>query len=74
MITRMAKNEMIMKRKVERERIIDTFVCGNIADFKFWLNKVANKNDILEGIRYYGANYDECYKMLNFMSMCLEEK
>jgi hypothetical protein len=75
MITRMAKNENIMKRKIEREKVTDELMHENkIEEFKFWLNKVADKNDIVEVIRYYGANYGECYKMMNILTRFLEEK
>lgn len=54
------------------EEAIDTYINGNISTFKEWLEK-ADKQDILHGIRYYGANYGECFKMLNIMEKYLND-
>jgi len=50
---------------------IDTYINGNISDFKKWL-KYAKKSSILDAIEYYSATYGQRHEIINKMQQYLE--
>jgi len=54
------------------QEAVDTYVNGNISDFKVWLKR-ASKLDILEAIEYYFANYGGRHQIINMMHLYLAD-
>lgn len=50
---------------------IDTYINGNISDFKKWLKR-AKKSAILDAIEYYSATYGQRHEIINKMQQYLE--
>ena len=58
------------RTRIAAEAAVDTYINGNISDFKEWLHK-ADAFGIICAMRYYGANYGELYKILNIIEKYL---
>lgn len=56
----------------QTQEAVDTYVCGNISDFKVWLKK-ASKLEVLEAIEYYSGNYGNRHILISSMRFYLRE-
>jgi hypothetical protein len=50
---------------------VDTYVNGNISDFKEWL-KNASALNVLDAVEYYSGNYGQRHLIINIMRFYLE--
>lgn len=68
----MPVEDKYLKEELSHEEAVDTYINGNISDFKEWLNSSkTTKRDVILALDYYQEYYYDAHKTTRFIDTIL---
>ena len=57
---------------MKSQEAVETWLSGNITDFREWVKRTSKLN-LLKAIEYYSANYGKRHQIISYLKSILEE-